>query len=100
MVQLLQDITGPEIKEEQNKDQTTREWAERILKRYKLSIEKRFLPSFFNPSKNLFGIETMNEAMQEPDKFAQLAGLLEHILKVAICEKGSDVIYSREAPSE
>lgn len=92
--------SGPEKMEEQNKDQTTREWAERILKRYKLSIEKRFLPSFFNPSKNLFGIETMNDAMQEPEKFAQLAGLLEHILKVAICEKGSDVIYSREAPSE
>lgn len=42
----------------------------------------------------------MNDAMQEAEKFAQLAGLLEHILKVAICEKGSDVIYSREAPSE
>lgn len=58
-------------------------WARAILDRYRKSIEKRFLQSFFNPKKNLFGIEAMNDGMQEQDKFVQLVGILEHILNVA-----------------
>lgn len=65
----------------------------KILDRFQRSIEKRFLPSFFNPKKNLFGIEAMNDGMHDPDIFVQLAGLLQYILRIAV---GEEIIYSRK----
>lgn len=81
------------VQSDENNGDTTKDWAMKILDRYQRSIEKRFLPSFFNPKKNLFGIEAMNDGMHDPDIFVQLAGLLQYILRVAV---GEEIIYSRK----
>ena len=78
-------------------DDVSTEWARTIMIRYRKSIENKILPSFFNPSKNLFGIDALNDGMQEQDMFVQLFGLLEHILNVATSEDTScEILYSRE----
>ncbi|XP_062595431.1 uncharacterized protein LOC134256777 [Saccostrea cucullata] len=74
-------------KTQDNQNDVSIVWARKILHRFQNSVEKKFLPSFFNPNKNLFAIEAMNDGMREQDEVAQLGGLLVHILNVATCKK-------------
>ena len=68
-------ITDPE-----DKRKLALVWAKRIVNRYEKSIERRFLATFFEPNKNLFGLVGLEDVMRDHDIFIEMVKLLQYLL--------------------
>lgn len=57
-------------------------WARRIVHRYEKSVQERFLATFFEPKRNLLGLQGKEDVMNEPDIFLGMVNLLKYLINV------------------
>lgn len=68
------------ITDPQDKRKLALVWAKRIVDHYEKSIERRFLATFFEPDKNLFGLVGLEDVMRDHDIFIEMVKLLQYLL--------------------
>lgn len=57
-------------------------WARRIVYRYEKSVQERFLATFFEPKRNLLGLQGKEDVMTEGDIFLGMVNLLKYLINV------------------
>lgn len=71
-------LKGSTDSEENNSIALT--WARKIIDRYEKSVREKFLATFFEPKRNLLGLQGKEDAMTESDIFQGMVNLLKYLI--------------------